>query len=360
MLEQFIGYLPDSIVGGSTLDTLTPAWAPVPNLFTPVTEVNAEPTRTSIDRDDEIRGEVDSVPPLAFREAWTVTVQGKLYPWVAKRLARLATGGVDDKTGTPPAAITHKLVPAGFGSFGLPATHIVVVRDDLAEAFGGCQLGSLMFDFPIDGEATYTATFLALYRKPLVGFSPPAESFADIEDWVYMLRDTDVFLDGAVSAMDALRGVQFTFDNQFRDPEFWPKRNREVVVDTGVKHIVWHPARRKRGTRRQITGRLMFSDVKPAQERRRDLAHAQKLVIETEAQDLTTTPAAKEMFRFTGQKMVLNSGGASAMTRDAEITSEYEFGIYREHGDRLGVHAGVRRRHEHGDRVGGLRWGRPV
>lgn len=329
-LEQFIGYLPDTVVGGSTLDIVTPAWAPVPNLFMPITEVNAEATRTLIDRDDEIRGEVDSVPPLSFKEAWTVTVQGKLYPYAAKRLATLATGATDVRTGTAPAAITHKLVPVGYGPTGLGATHIVIVRDDLAEAFSGCQLGSLLFDFPIDGEATYTATFLALYRKPLAGFTSPAENFSGVEDWVYMLRDTDVFLDGASAAIDSLRGVQFTFDNQFRDAEFWPKRNRDVVVDSGVKHIIWHPARRKRGTRRTITGRLMFSDIKPAQDRRRDLAHAQRLIIETEAQDLATTPAAKEMFRFTGQKMVMTGGGPGAMTRDADMMSDYEFGVYRD------------------------------
>lgn len=330
-LDQFIGYLPDAGgVGGSTLDVVGTAWAPVPNLFMPITEATAEATRVMIDRDDEIRGEIDSMPPLSFREAWTVTVQGKLYPYVAKRLAKLATGATDVMTGAAPAAITHKFVPAGYGAFGLTATHIVIVRDDLAEAFSGCQLGSLLFDFPIDGEATYTATFLALYRKPLTAFTPPAESFTGIEDWVYMLRDTDVFLDASVSAIDALRGVQFTFDNQFRDPEFWPKRNREVVIDAGVKHVVWHPARRKRGTRRSITGRLMFSDIKSAQERRRDLAHAQKLVVETEAQDLATTPAAKEMFRFTGQKMVYTGGGPPAMSRDADQTSDYEFGVYRD------------------------------
>lgn len=334
-LEQFCGLLPDTNTpGGSTFDQIAATWAttaPAPTIYFPPTEVAVERTQVLIDRDDEIRGEIDSVPPLTFREAWTVTITGKLYPYVAKRLDLLATGATDVKTGTSPAAITHKFVPIGYtGSFGLPACHIVVVRDDLAEAFSGCQLDTLVRNFPIDGEATYTATFLALYRKPLTGYTPPAESYASLEDWVYMLRDTDVFLDASSTAMDSLRGFELTNNNQFRDPEWWPKRNREIVIDSGVKHIIWHPARRKRGTRRITTGRLMFSDIKTAQERRRDLVHAQKLVVEVEGQDLATTPAAKEMFRFTGQKTVYTGGGPENMTRDSDQTTSYDFGVYRD------------------------------
>lgn len=334
-LEQFIGFLPDTnSPGGSTFDQIAATWAatpPVPSIFMPVTEVNPERTQVLIDRDDEIRGEIDSLPPLTFREAWSITVSGKLYPYVSKRLDLLATGAMDVKTGTPPAATTHRLTPIGFtSSFGLPACNIVVVRDDLAEAFAGCQLASLVRNFPIDGEATFTATFVSLYRRPLTAYAPPAESYTNVEDWVYMLRDTDVYLDNSASAIDGLRGFELTNDNQFREPEWWAKRNREVVIDSGVKHIIWHPARRKRGTRRITTGRLMFSDIKTAQDRRRDLAHAQKLVMECEAQDLGTTPAAKEMFRFTGQKTVYTDGGANSMTRDEDQTSEYTFGVYRD------------------------------
>ncbi len=333
--DQFVGFVSDS-AGATPTPTNFDAWVaagspvPAPNVFFPVTSVDPEKAADNIDRNDEIIGEIDEQAPIAFRQTNQVTVRGRLYPYVAKRLALIATGATDVVTGgLAPAPQTHTLVPKGYGSPFLPSINIVVVRDDLAEAYIGCQLDALTMDFPLDGEATWEATFLALYRTPLAaGYTPPAESFTGLDRWVYMLRDTQVFLAGTSQA--ALRGISLTFNNNFREPEFHAKRNVESLLDGSDKYRIWHPAQRKRGRRRTLTGRLMFHDVKTLQERRQDLVTTQTLVMETEAQDLATTPAAKEMFRFSGHKTALTGGGVGNMTRDDDITSDFEFGVYRD------------------------------
>ena len=182
--DQFVGFVSDDastttptptnfderVLGGSV--------TPVPAVYFPVTSVDPEKAITNIDRNDEITGELDEPVPIAFRQVNRVTIRGRLYPYVAKRLLLLATGAASTQTGTAPAAITHALIPKGYGSPHLPSINIVVVRDDLAEAYIGCQLDTLNLDFPLDGEATYEATFAALYRVPLAAYTSPTESFS--------------------------------------------------------------------------------------------------------------------------------------------------------------------------------------
>ena len=337
-LDSFVGLLPDiNSPGGSTFDQLATTWAttpPAPTIFFPLTEANAEKTVDErINRNDEMRGEPDDMPDVEFREAYSPVLSGKLYPYVLKRLMPLLTGAVDAKTGTAPAAITHKFTPIGYtAAFGLPACHIVIGRDDLAEAFGGCQLDTLQLNFPLEGDATFTATFRALFRVPLAAYVPPTEVFTNVELRPLMLRDADAFLDGSGTAVDAFRGVELTMNNMFQAPEFWPKRNRDIVIDSTEKHMLWHPNRYKRGRRRACTGRIMFSDIKTVQQRRRDIAHGQKLVLEVEGRSLGTTPAANELARFTGQKMVYTGGGPNSLTRETDLTSDYEFQIARDPG----------------------------
>lgn len=334
-VDRLIGFVPDATVGGTPRASLTgsPPLADTgtatiadPTIWVPVTNVSVDKGIVRIDRNEEIRRHRGQVAPKTFRRADVVTVSGLAYPYVLKRLVKLATGGTDAITGSAPAAITHKFQPVGYGVYGLGACHIATVRDDLYQKYAGCQLGSLQIDFPLDGEATWQATFLSLYATQ-PGSGPGTPDYSNVvPDWVYTLRDVDAFLDASVSPVDALRGYQLSFDNGFKDPEFWPKRNREVQTVSGEKHVLWFPQRRKLGSAQQVNGRLMFSDAKPLQDRYMELAHAQKLVMECEAQDLGTTPAAKEMLRITVQKSVYTGGGVSDMTRDDDVTSDYEFG----------------------------------
>ena len=141
-----------------------------------------------------------------------------------------------------------------------------------------------------------------------------------------MLRDTELIVGGAAETL--IRGFQLNFNNQLRPPEFDAKICIEDLLDGANEYRLWHPARIKRGRRRTFGGRLMFHEPKTVLERRQDMAALRTFVAETEAQALGTTPAANEMFRFTAHRMVLTGGGASNMTRDDDITSDFEFGAY--------------------------------
>lgn len=336
-INRYLGFVADPTVGGTARDNLTgsPPLAltgtptiPDPDKWFPVTTVEAvDKGNQVIDRKDEMRGSRGNPPPLTFRQAPTIAVEGKLYPYVLKKLTQLATGGADVKTGTPPAAITHKLEPVAYGADGIAAAHIHVVRDDLREAICGCQLSRLELNFPIDGEATWKGTFVGLYRRRLTG-SPPATNFAAVvPDWVYILRDARALLDGSPTAVPRLRGYSLVFDNGFRDPDFDPQTNREDKTISTVLHRTWWPSRRRLGASTEITGQIQLSNVNTTEEDNRDFSHAQQLVVEVEAQDLGTTPAAKEMLRITHGKIVYTGGGAGEMTRQGDIQSEYDFEV---------------------------------
>lgn len=336
-INRYLGFVADATVGGTPRDNLTGApplaltgtpTIPDPDKWFPVTSVAAvDKGNEVIDRKNEMRNSRGNPPALAFRQAPSIEVEGKLYPYVLKKLTQLATGGVDAKTGTPPAAITHKLEPVAFGAEGISACHIHVVRDDLREVVCGCQLAELELNFPIDGEATWKGTFAGLYRRRLTG-SPPAASFAAVvPDWVYILRDARALLDASVTPVPRLRGYNMKFSNEFRDPDFDPLTNREDKTISSVLHRTWWPARRRLGASTAISGQLQLSNVNVTEEDNRDFSHAQQLVVEVEAQDLGTTPAAKEMLRVTHGKIRYTDGGASEMTRQGDIQSEYNFEV---------------------------------
>lgn len=332
MIGRNFGLVADPTVGGTPYDDLTPdaGSIPDPDTFWPLTNFNVEKGGGPLERNNEMRGVRGNAAPLSFRRAPEVSLQGNLYPGLLKKLALMITGGTDVPTGTAPAAITHTLEPVGFGPSGLVAAHLALYRDGLYEKIAGCQLGSLTLTFPNDNDATFEGTLLGLYRSASGDDYPSIPGFDDVDDdWVLVLRDAKVFLDGSASPVTGLRSFALTIDNQFRDPDFDAGQNVEEQVENSVPHRIWWPSRRRLSTAQAVTGSVEFSDVRVAEDRRLDLQHAQKIVFEcATGVALGTTPEANEMIRITLHKTVYTGGGVGEATREDDIQTQFDYGAF--------------------------------
>lgn len=343
-IRRQFGWVDDATVGGSNIDTLRGGPTPDPTVeptipdasqMWPVTNASVDKGIVLLERNDEVRGRRGNTPPLEFRQAPVVTVSGRLYHPIMKKLIALVTGGTPATTGTAPAALTRAYLPIGYGNIGLPAVHLSVVRDDQYDKIAGCQLAELALNFPLDDDATFEATFVGLYRRAITA-TPPAVDFSYLSpagaasEFVYMLRDAQAFIDGSVSSIGGLRGYSLTFNNGLEDPDFWAMRNRLIKAATGTdrERLIWWPQRRKLGSAQTVTGQIMFSDVQAAEEAAHDLSRARQTVFEATGGSIATTPVARNMFRTTAYKTVYTGGGASALQRDGDVTTTYDFGVY--------------------------------
>lgn len=327
--RRLFGWSNDTIAGGSPLDELTAGAIPDATQMWPVQEVTVDDNESVLERNDEVTGLRGDVEPEEFREAPTVTVRGRLYPPILKKLIQLATGSTPTATGAAPAAITRRWEPVPYGTLALPAVHLSVVRDDLYEKFAGCQLSRFEVTFPLDDSATFEATFGALYRGEEAA-APPVPDYTFLEPrWAYKLRDAEAMLAGSSTAIEGLREVMLAYDNRHEDPEFWPMRNRLIIPGTGGDRdrILWYPQQRVLGDQ-QITGRLGFFDAKVQEEQARHLVKARQIVFDVEGPTLATTPVVKQMFRFTGNRMAYTGGGPSALQKEGRITSQYDLGVF--------------------------------
>lgn len=326
-IRRLFGFVADDTLGGTAYDGLVAGAIPDPDTFWPITNVTIDKGLQTIDRNEEVRGRRGNTAPISFRAAPSATVQGLLYPDVAKKLVRLATGGTDSITGTSPAAITHRFDPVGFGTAALPAVHLAVVRDDVYHKLAGCQVSELQFNFPVDGEATFEATFVGKYYAQEDAAAPTA-TYDLSPNEPFMLRDAQMFVDGDSEAIDGLRGFNLTFNNGFRDPDFYPMRNRVAATTATPRRIVWFPEQRRLGSAQTVSGQVQFHTGIADEDRKQDLTQAQEIVFDVESELLDTTPEVAELLRITCSQTVYTGGGLGALTRDDDIQSEYELGVY--------------------------------
>lgn len=324
--RRLIGYKDDAAAGGTPYDDLVAGAVPDADAFVPVTTANVTGDPTQLDRNNEVRGFRGNVPPVEFQARADVEFTANAYPSLVKKLVRLWTGGTDTMTGAAPAAITHQLKAIQSGD--LPAIHMGVVRDEQYDKVAGLTCNQLTLDFPLAEWATVEAQLRGKYRAR-VATAPPAADYTGYPRRGYLLRDAQVLLAGSLTPVPNLRGVRLVLDNRMVDPEFWPMRNRVVTAygTPSVDRTVWWPHRNKFMSH-MITGQIIFGAPSPDEDLKRELAHAEKFVLECEFEALGTTPAATEMLRITGQQMVRTGGGPEALVDEDEITSTYEFGLY--------------------------------
>jgi hypothetical protein len=326
--RRLLGYVDDATAGGKSYDDLAAGAIPDANKFVAVTEADVDMGDNRLERNTEIRGYRGSPPPIEFQANPKVSFTSIAYPHLTKKLVRLWTGGTDARTGTPPAAITHLLEAIQSGD--LPAVHLGVVRDEKYDKVAGCTLNQLTLDFPLADHATLAASFNGKYMIPNVGTAPPAAAYTEYPRRGYLLRDAKVYLDGSITQIPALAGIRFVLDNRMADPpDFFPGENVVVTTYDGVKRRIWWPERHKFMSH-AITGQIMFSEPKPDEDLKRELAHAESIVLECSFEDIDppTTPPAVEMLRVTGSQMVRTGGGAEGLQKEAAINSSYDFGLF--------------------------------
>lgn len=328
-LRRQFGFVDDTTAGGTAFDALSSGAIPDPDTFWPIQTATVTDGRVDLDRNDEIRGVRGRVEPEPFKRAPSVNLKGRLYAPIAKKLNELMTGSAGTVTGTSPAVRTRKFEPVE-GVDVLPAVHLALVNDDQYRKIAGCQLDSCEYTFPIDGAATFDATLVGLYEAPDSGTVPAAAYTDNAPDWSFKLRDAQALIAGAVSGIDGLASFTLKYENQFTDPEFWPKREREIVPAAGgnPEAIIWWPHIRRMGFDRAVTGSISFSTVKAAEEAAARLARARQFVFECEAELLATTPAARRLLRITGTRGVYTGGGASQLQKEGRASSQYDLGLF--------------------------------
>lgn len=344
VIRRAFGWVDDASAagpGGSSLDDLRTLPAapdptevpaiPDPTQLWPVTSVAVDKGETMIERTNEVRGVRGNVAPDEFRQAPMVTVQGRLYMPILRKLIALATGTVPVTTGAAPTAIGRSYKAVKQGVAALPAVHLAIARDDLYEKVAGCQLTELALNFPLDEDATYSATFGGLYRKQETAPVPNLNFGYLTPDWAFKLRDAQLLLDAATVGIGSLREFNLTFSNGMRDAEFWPMRNRlRIPAAAGDRErILWYPERRKLGSAQAITGSVSFFDIQPALETRRELKRAGAAAFQIEGAPLATTPVARQLLELATTQFVLTGGqGANDLDRESDIQSAYDLGIY--------------------------------
>jgi hypothetical protein len=325
-IGRFAGLVLDANPGGTNFDTLVAGAVPAPTIFWPLTGFEVDKGETALSHDDLIQLERGEYPEASFKQAPSVTLRGRLFTGLGKKLWQLAQGKADARTGAAPVASAHVLDAIGMGSALLPAVHLHLYRDGLYERVAGCQLDTFNVSIPNDGDATFEAVFRGLYRFPDGGTYPTPAAFDDVtNDWVFNPRDSKVFVDGSVTAITGMRGFTIAIDNKLRDPDFDWGANVESLTVGGKEFRIWWPARRRLSTSRTVTGQIQFQDVKVAQDRAHDLRQAQKLEVLSEGPALTTTPAARELLKHTLYLVQYTGGGAGAASRDGDIQTEFDY-----------------------------------
>lgn len=337
--ERKFGIADDTEPGGSDYDTLTTGIVPVATELWPVTTANVDRNQSNIDRNADVGGHRANKPPVPFRQDPRVPIGGLAYPNLLKRLTRRALGSAETKTGTPPAAITHKFAPIDYGSDVLPGLHATVVRDGVMHKVAGCTVNRLALDLPLDGDGTFEAELWGLYQVPSSGAGPAVSQVA-VGDEVFMLRDLKAYFGATPVQLENVSGFTWEFVNNLSDDaEDNYAAGRNVVTSTynGVKRRVWFPYRHALRAAQGVSGSITFSEPDYAQEVQHDLLIADKLVAEITAGDLATTPAAKETMRITMYNRVLTEGGLGALSKSDRIDTEYTFGAFFSETDQKDV-----------------------
>lgn len=113
-VRRLFGWIDDATVEGKALgdlrvdstDLTEAPEVPDPTQMWPVTSVTVDKGVTNLTRTNEVRGVRGNAAPQEFKRAPTVTVQGRLYFPVLRKLLALAAGGTPTTTGGTGSGIT--------------------------------------------------------------------------------------------------------------------------------------------------------------------------------------------------------------------------------------------------------------
>jgi hypothetical protein len=296
----------------------------------PVTGVTVDKNVTHLDRNAEITGFRGNPVEEEFRKDPRLTVSGLAYQRLLELLWFKALGSADSMSGTAPAAITHLAIPIGYGGAGLlPAIFGHVVRDGQTDKLSGGWVNSITTTFTLDGHATYEADIWFLYHVASAGGAVPVLTRSSRDVKTLKLRDLRAYFNGSPVSVPGVTGFSITYNNNIvddSDARFAAGQSIDQQTDANsVLRRVWYPNQHFLGGSQTITGSIDFSSVQVAEDVKHDLAQAEQLVAEVEGALMATTPAAKEMMRWTVLNAVRSGGGAEALTKEGLQKASYEF-----------------------------------
>jgi hypothetical protein len=326
IIRRLFGIADDTAPGGSSYDELTMGAIPDASIFWPVTGGTFEPNIDRQSREDEVRGRRAASPPMPFRAEPVFTVPVPAYLSVVKKALRKALGGTEAApAGSAMVGYTHTLPVLGFGSTYLPAVYAQMVRDDLNHKISGGVFNRASLSFPMDGEGTCEYEIRGLYHKHDAA-APPSAVFTGLSTDPLYLRDAQMFIDGAMTAIPDLQGFNFSFTNNVTAK---PYAKQNVVTQSigtpALTRKLWFPQEYKLSAAQDVTYSFNLGNVNVAQELARDYGQVQKFVFEAYGPPITgTSPAANEMLRITIYGGENTGGGAEALTARDDITSSFE------------------------------------
>lgn len=326
-INRLLGWAADAVLGGTPLDSRTSGAVVAPTQYFPAQAADVDDGDDPIERNNEITATRGRRAPEPFKIAPSVTgVAVRPYPVLLKSSIRKALGGTDSLAGTAPAAITHGPIrPIGVGATGLPAVDLTIVRDDLYEQVGGCQVGTWELDVPLDGDSKITMGLPGLwYRQP--SGSAPTATYAAIEPHDFLAVGGKVFLDGAGTTQDFIQRYRLMIDNQLRASDYHWSKN--VFEDPTTKRRLWYPARRRLTLDSQIECTLDFSEPLPNQVVRKMLRQLTGIVVELSGDYVGSTPNLRELARFTHATSVPSESNVAALSKDGDMTHSLTFGIH--------------------------------
>lgn len=316
-----------------TVPNVSTARIAIPNAtdLWPVTSVTVDRQVAQLDRNDEILGFRGNPVPEEFRKDPRQTVEGYAYQRLLEQLIWRALGSADVVSGTAPAARTHLSTPIGYGGSGqLPALMTQMFRDEQEDKMAGCYVNSWTVTFALDGHGTFSAELWGLYHKSRTGATMPVLTRHARDIKTLKLRDLRAYFAGSPVLIPGVTGFTLTYSNNLVDDSearFAAGRSIDQIVDTdGVLRRVWYPDQHFVGGSQTISGEINFSSIKQAEEIKHDLARVEQLVAEVEGPLLATTPAAKEMMRFTLLNAVRTDGGPDPLAKEGLQRSSYSFG----------------------------------
>lgn len=317
------GTVPSISTARITLPDVTDLW--------PVTSVTVDRQVAHLDRNDEITGFRGNPAPEEFRKDPRQTVEGLAYQRLLENLIWRALGSTDVVSGTAPAARTHLSTPIGYGGSGLlPALFTQMFRDEQEDKMSGCYVNSWTVTFALDGHGTFSAELWGLYHKSRTGATMPVLTRHARDLKSLKLRDLRAFFAGSPVIVPGVTGFTLTYSNNLVDDSearFSAGRSVDQITDTdGVLRRVWYPDQHFVGGSQTISGEINFSSVKQAEEVKHDLARVEQLVAEVEGPIMATTPAAKELMRFTLLNTVRTDGGPDPLAKEGLQRSSYSFG----------------------------------
>ena len=296
----------------------------------PVTGVSVDKNVTHLDRNDEITGFRGNPVVEEFRKDPRLSVSGLAYQRLLEQLWFKAMGGADTVTGSAPAAITHRGAPIGYGGAGLlPALFAQVVRDNQGDKLSGGWINSITTTFTLDGHATYEAEIWFLYHVASSGAVIPVltRNVRDVK--TLKLRDLRAYFNGSPIVVPGVTSFSITYSNNIvddSDARFAAGQSIDQLTDgNGVLRRVWYPDQHFLGGSQSVSGSIGFATTKQAEDVKHDLAQSEQLVAEVEGALMATTPAAKEMMRWTVKNAVRSGGGAADLQKEGLQTSSYEF-----------------------------------